>query len=91
MAVGDVISAINITSYQPSSGVEVILLHLWYNNSVDVYRLNNGTNDGYNYSGQRTANTSVYLSSQSTMKLPITNTNYYTSDGSSAISGIQIK
>ena len=90
MAVGDVVSAIGITSYRPSAGVEVILLHLWYNNSYDLYKLNNGTTSNYQYYGNPSSNIG-YLASRATMKLPITNTNYYTSDGSSGISGIQIK
>ena len=88
MVVGDVVSAISISSYQPSSGVEVILLHIFYNNSNDVYRINNGTSSIYNVNGTQSTG---YQASRSTMKLPITNTNYYTSDGSTAISGIQIK
>ena len=90
MAVGDVVSAINIMSYQPSSGVEVILLHILYNNSNDVYRINNGVNSNYNVNGSMGGSIG-YLASRSTMKLPISNTNYFTSDGNCGISGIQIK
>ena len=90
MAVGDVVSAINITSYQPSAGVEVILLHLWYNNNADVYRLNNGTLSKYNNFNTGTTGLG-YQGNNATMKFPITNTNYYTSDATTAISGIQIK
>ena len=90
MAVGDVVSAINIMSYQPSSGVEVILLHLFYNNSNDVYRINNGVSSKYNVNGSSAASIG-YLASSSTMKFPISNTNYFTSDGACAISGIQTK
>ena len=90
MAVGDVVSSINITSYQPSSGIEVILLHVWNNNSNNVYRLNNGTISTYNYFGSGGASLG-YQGNNATMKFPITNTNYFTCDGTSAISGIQIK
>ena len=90
MAVGDVVAAINITSYQPSSGVEVILLHLWYNNGNNTYRINNGVSSMYNFNGTM-AGSIGYFAARATMKLPISNTNYYTSDDPSAISGIQIK
>ena len=90
MAVGDVVSAISITSYQPSSGVEVILLHLWYNNGNSVYQINNGVTSMYNSNGTSAASIG-YQASRVTMKFPITNTNYYTSGDPSSISGIQIK
>ena len=90
MAVGDVVSAINITSYQPSSGVEIILLHIFYNDINNVYRINNGTLSKYNLTGTSAANIG-YIAYGATMKFPITNTNYFTSDGATAISGIQIK
>ena len=90
MAVGDVVSAINITSYQPSSGVEVIILHLLYSNTNDSYRINNGAINNYSSNGTMVASIG-YSGNSSTMKFPITNTNYFTCDGTSAISGIQIK
>ena len=90
MAVGDVVSSINISSYQPSSGVEVILLHIFFDNVDEVYRINNGTLSKYNRNG--TSATSIgYMASKSTMKFPISNTNYFTCDSTTAISGIQIK
>ena len=90
MAVGDVVSTIGITSYQPSSGVEIILLHLWRNNQNDSYRLSNGTISNYNYNGSSAASIG-YLGNSSTVKIPITNTNYFICDSTTAISGIQIK
>ena len=90
MAVGDVVSSIGITSYQPSSGVEVILLQIWNNQANSVYYLSNGTNNNYNTLGSSAAGIG-YMGHSATMKLPITNTNYFTCNGASAISGIQIK
>ena len=90
MAVGDVVSTIGITSYRPSAGVEVILLHLWRNDQNNAYYLYNGTISNYNQTGSSAASIG-YQESRATVKIPITNTNYVIFDSSTAISGIQIK
>tara|TARA_R110000803_G_scaffold116604_1_gene185179 strand:+ start:502 stop:777 length:276 start_codon:yes stop_codon:yes gene_type:complete len=91
MAVGDIINDVLTSatwvSFQPSAGTEIMILMSW-GSGVVYTRLEDGVNDS-----QIIVTTSTYGASMN-MKMGITNTNYggfYSSGGTCAYSGIQIK
>ena len=87
MAAGDIVSAINILSFQPAATVEVIIFIIFTNDTNIAYRINNGIISQYEQTGTSSAG---YNFAKSIGKFPINNTNYYTSDFLTSISGLQI-
>lgn len=90
LAVGDIINFMatgGVTTYQPASGVEIMILRVMVNATITEAGTTDGINKAVDYYGA--AVPYVYM----VPKLGITNTMYYTmSTGSNrGFSGIQIK
>ena len=91
MAVGDIISGVQITSYQPSAGVEIIVTWVGVNNSNRNIGLDDGISQSSNHGGNRDTPETNHPLAAFTGKIGITNTNYLYCNSHFGFSGIQIK
>jgi hypothetical protein len=92
MVAGDVVNFISgvAFTYQPSAGVEIVIMKNHNSSNTFAYGLTNGVTTATNYF---VASSLLYDSSAIGNKVCITNTNYYTNSSASGtgFSGIQIK
>ena len=91
MAVGDIVNFMANASatFQPSSGVEIMVLKTFANASVTASGITDGTNSAVGY----VSSTVPYQSMESSNRFGITNSSYFTITLGSlrGFSGIQIK